>query len=183
MRKIFMSKSMTAIVGYFVMAFIVIAGVTAGLFWLNKASQFMPNSNRQPYKFRVEISAEKPDKFNLGRVGGDYEYVDEFGINQLVDYQLDDSTVHQSSCIREFDIPLSISSFLCFTNIPSFEALDKDKGEGFINGKLYVDDKLLTEFRSHHFWIVRIVYDEQSKKYKVITSDGVDHKIRKVKSL
>jgi len=127
--------------------------------------------------FKMEISTEKPDEYSLGWLVGSYDYTDCTGTKISVSFQPADLTNRQPTCVREIEVPRNFNRFLCSINVPSFDELDKEKQEGIIYGKVYVDEKLIVDFTSHKFWIITITYNDETKQYDVLTSDGVEHEI------
>jgi len=126
-----------------------------------------------PYKFRVEVSAEKPEILSVLSATGNFNYVDENGLPRTVWYAPQDIKKMPSPYILEFDVPRNFYKFMYTSNLIGVELMSlEEEMKGIIVGKLYVNNKLLTSFSNKYWWITTIGYDEKSKKYEVKTSDG-----------
>jgi hypothetical protein len=139
------------------------------------------NRSGTPYKFRVEISAEKPDEFTIMLNTAYYNYVDENGLPRTF-WLFEDSEKFPSTFIKEFEIPRNFTKYMLTANLRSIDVLMPYEVEmdGIIFGKLYINNKLLTEFTNKFWWITTISYNEKSKKYVVNTSDGNEFETSKI---
>ena len=127
-----------------------------------------------PYKFRIEISAEKPDEFKIGYGVGSYNYLDDNKVPRTIWFTPDVLEKVSSPCIKEIEVPSNFTKFMLTVNLHSIDILmplEKEMAEK-ITGKIFINNKLLVEFSNKYWWIITIGYDEKSKKYEVKTSDG-----------
>jgi len=136
----------------------------------------------QPYKFRAEISAEKPDEFDVLSATGNYNYVDENGLPRTVWYTPDDVERVPSPYVIEFEVPRNFNKFMLTSalfGIVPFMPYEVEMA-GIISGKLFVNNKLLVDFSNNFWWITSIGYDNKTKEYTVKTSDGKEFKTSKL---
>ena len=131
------------------------------------------NDNRsgEPYKLKVEIIAEKPDLFTVGWGMGKYNFVDENGLPRTVWFTPDDLEEIPSPCIKEFEIPRYFTKMSVYSALISIDPTISDSFEGIIRGKLYVNNKMLTEFSCKFGWSVGIEF--KNKKFTITNSNEI----------
>ena len=118
----------------------------------------------QLYKFRFEISTEKPELYNVKWEGGNYFD----GAGRVVSF-IESETV-PSPCIKEVEIP---RNFMNMTALSFSSIIEYDVGEspeGVLIGKLFVNDKLLYSYTAETIWSVSISYNRSTKKYTLENS-------------
>jgi hypothetical protein len=128
------------------------------------------NRSGEPYKFRIEISAEKPDLFYIGWGMGSYNYIDN-GLPRTVWFTPDDLEKIPSPCIKDFEVPRNFTKIGVYASLVSIDIMSfEDTMAGIIIGKLYVNDKLLSEFSYKFGWSVGIAYNNNTEKFVVTNS-------------
>ena len=141
--------------------------ILTGLFFLTlfgcveKGNTLEPFDARtgKPFKFRFEISTEKPDLYNVIWGGGNYFD----GTGRVVSF-IESETV-PSPCIKEVEIPRNFMNMIALS-FPSIIEYDYGESrEGVLIGKLYVNDKLLYSYTAKDKWSVSIGYNYSTKKY------------------
>jgi len=166
------------IAGFYVVTFAIIVLLFASLLLLVGCSTSdEPNGgdrSGEPYKFRVEISAEKSDEFDIQMNMGNYNFVDENGLPRTIWLFEDNINTLPSPCIQEYMIPSNFNKvgFLC--NLHSLDVTRpvEETFSEILFGKLFVNNKLLAEWSNKFSWHFSITYNEKDKKYTVSTSDG-----------
>jgi len=142
------------------------------------------NDNRSgpPYKFRVEVSAEKSDEYKILLNVGNYNYVDEnkWPRTEWL-FDLDNQQTVSSPWIQEYEIPRNFNKFGMLLNLSAIEITPfEEELQQIISGKLFVNNKLLAEWSNKFAWHFSITYLTQSKEYKVSTSDGKSFETNKI---
>jgi len=142
------------------------------------------NDNRSgpPYKFRVEVSAEKSDEFKILLNMGNYKYIDETGLPRT-EWLFDVEGLPKvtSPSTLEYEIPRNFNNFGMALNLSAIEITPYEyEIQQIISGKLFVNNKLLVEFSNKFWWITTIAYDAKRKKYEVKTSDGKSFETNKI---
>ena len=121
----------------------------------------------KPFIFRFEISAERPDLFNVNWGGGNYFD----GLGRITSF-VNPETV-SSPCIKEIEIP---RNFLNMIAIVTISPIDYPESiEGILTGKVYVNDKLLYTYSAKDIWEVSVAYNYSKKNYTLTNS--LDEKI------
>jgi hypothetical protein len=140
------------------------------------------NRKGEPYKFRIEVSAEKPDVFDVLTATGHYNYIDENGLPRTIWYTPDDVERVPSPDITEIEVPSNFYAFMFTSSLISIDLSMpfEEELQGIISGKIFVNNKLLAEFSNKFWWITTIAYDNKTKQYTVKTSDGKEFKTSKL---
>jgi len=129
------------------------------------------NRKGSPYKFRIELSAANPDVFDIGYgIGNYYRYFDEqLGLSRTVWFSDAEDGIYKSPFVREYEIPFNFTGFFIYGHLFAIVPEEVLRA-GLISGKLFVNNKLLTEFSYHFGWSVGIVYDASKKKFVITDS-------------
>ncbi|MDR1370505.1 MAG: hypothetical protein LBJ72_10360 [Dysgonamonadaceae bacterium] len=135
-----------------------------------------------PYKFRIEISCEHPELYNVGISLGSYNYV-ENGLPRTGWLSDPDNFVEElpSPLVKEYEIPGNFTKFFIDAGVFAKGIVLHEKllNEG-ISGKLTVNNRIIASSSAKFGWVCNIVYNAAKKKYVIKYSDGNDVELDKL---
>jgi len=106
----------------------------------------------KPYKFKIELSSEKPDEYKVKWCGCLCTYVDEKKIATMKYISEIEKDSYASPIFREFDVP---SNFI-FVKMSGEASKTFGQEDGVIKGKLFVNGKLIAELSDVFMWLVTV---------------------------
>jgi hypothetical protein len=107
--------------------------------------------------------------------------VDENGLPRTEWYLPESANLVLSPYVIDVEVQHNFHNFMVTSRAMSIELMpNEEELKGRIKGKIFVNNKLLTEFSNIYWWITTISYDNKSKIYIVKTSDGNEFQTAKL---